>query len=224
MVGAGSGDRGHIPMYFGVGLKLMRRAIAASSERTYQGHFGKWVEFQVRCGLPVFLERCRGGMANVWRHVFEYVVPAFSTNNLRSATIESHLSVLKIFHCILRGFENYIIHLVIANALESDPRLHADVGNQATVRRPISWDMLFPREKLIPTWRAGGRVWCLAQSASFYLLTRASEMFTETRLRVNETYCFRRADGASLAEVFISLLRSGQPRTVLRFGFAGRCA
>ena len=195
MAGAGSGGRGDIPMYFGAGLELMRHAIAASSERTYQGHFGAWVEFRVRCGLPVFLERCRDGMANVW-HVFEYVAYAFSTKKLRSATIESHLSAIKFFHRISRGFEIDITHPVIANAFKGAARLHADVGNQATVQRPVSWDMLLAGENLIPTWRAGGRVWWLALCASFCPLTRASEMFAETRLRVHETYCLRRADVA----------------------------
>ena len=56
--------------------------------------------------------------------------------------------------------------------------------------------MLLAGEKLIPTWRAGGRVLWPALCASFCLLTRASEMFAETRLRVHETYCLRRADVA----------------------------
>ena len=222
MAGAGSGGRGHIPMYFGVGLELMRHAIAASSERTYQGHFGAWVEFRVRCGLPVFLERCRDGMANVW-HVFEYVAYAFSTKKLRSATIESHLSAIKFFHRISRGFEIDTTHPVIANALKGTARLHADVGNQATVRRPVSWDMLLAGENLIPTWRAGGRVLWLALCASFCLLTRASEMVAEkpgyefTRLIVCSALML-----PSFAEIFSLLLRSGRPRIVLRFGFAGR--
>ena len=203
MAGAGSGGRGHIPMYFGVGLELMRHAIAASSERTYQGHFGAWVEFRVRCGLPVFLERCRNGMANVW-HVFEYVAYAVSTKKLRSATIESHLSAIKFFHRISRGFEIDTTHPVISNAVKGAARFHADVGNQATVRRPVSWDMLLAGEKLIPTWRAGGRVLWLALCALFCLLIRASEMFAETRLRVHETYCLRRADVASFAEIFVA--------------------
>ena len=41
-----------------------------------------------------------------------------------------------------------------------------------------------------------GRVLWPALCASFFLLTRASEMFAETRLRVHETYCLRRADVA----------------------------
>ena len=134
-------------------------------------------------------------MANVW-HVFEYVAYTFSTKKLRSATIESHLSAIKFFHCISRGFEIDTTHPVIANALKGVARLRADVGNQATVRRPVSWDMLLAGEELIPTWRAGSRVLWVALCGSFCLLTRASEMFAETRLRVHETYCLRHADVA----------------------------
>ena len=71
-------------------------------------------------------------------------------------------------------------------------RSHAEVGNQATARRPVSWAALFAGETLIPAWRNGGRMLC----TSFRFLTRASEMFAETRSRIHETYCLRRADVA----------------------------
>ena len=51
-------------------------------------------------------------------------------------------------------------------------------------------------ETLVPSWGTGGRVLWLALCASFCFLTRASEMFAETRTRVHETYCLRRADVA----------------------------
>ena len=80
----------------GVGLELMRVAVAPSSERTYQGHFGAWADFRVRCGVPVFLQPCNEGLSNVWQ-LFEYVTYSFATKKLRSATIESHLSAIKFF-------------------------------------------------------------------------------------------------------------------------------
>eukprot|EP00904_Undaria_pinnatifida_P010786 jgi/Undpi1/6838/HiC_scaffold_21.g09314.m1 len=58
-------------------------------------------------------------MTNVW-HLFEYVAYAFATKKLRSATIESHLSAIKFFHRISRGFELDTTHPVIASALK-DP-------------------------------------------------------------------------------------------------------
>ena len=122
-------------------------------------------------------------MANVW-HVFR------PRNCCRSAPIESHLSAIKFFHRISRGFEIDITHPVVANALKGAARLHADVGNQATVRRPVSWDMQLARKKLIPTWRAGGRGLRLALCTSFCLLTRASEMFAETCLTTSRDLLF----------------------------------
>ena len=60
--------------------------------------------------------------------------------------------------------------------------------------------MLLAGEKLIPTWRAGGGGSWLALFALFCLLTCASEIFADTRLRVHETYWFRRADVAFFRE------------------------
>ena len=86
MADAGLGGRRQRSLYFGVGLELMRVAVAPSSERTYQGHFGAWVDFRVRCGVPVFLQPCSDGLSNVWQ-LFEYVAYFFATKRLRSATI-----------------------------------------------------------------------------------------------------------------------------------------
>ena len=62
------------------------------------------------------------------------------------------------------------------------------------MRWPVSWAMLLAGETLTPSWRNGGVALWLALCASFCLLTRASEMFAETRSRIHETYCLRRAD------------------------------
>ena len=145
--------------------------------------------------MPVFLQPCSDGLSNVWQ-LFEYVAYSFATKKLRSATIESHLSAIKFFHRISRGFELDTTHPVLACALKGAARSHADVGNQATVRRPVSWAMLLAGESLIPSWGTGGRVLWLALCASFCFLTRASEMFAESRSRIHETYCLRRADVA----------------------------
>lgn len=83
-VETGAGERRHIPLYFGFDLELMRSAIAPSSDRTYQGHFGDWVEYRVRCGLPVFLRRCGDSMTNV--------AYAFATKKMPSAIVESLIS------------------------------------------------------------------------------------------------------------------------------------
>ena len=64
------------------------------------------------------------------------------------------------------------------------------------MRRPIAWVMLLAGEAPIPSWRPGGRTLWLDLCASFCFLTRASEMFAETRWWIHESYCLRRADVA----------------------------
>ena len=93
-----------ISLCFGVGLGLIRHAVAASTERTCLGNFRAWVDFRVRCGVYVFLERGIDGMTNVW-HLFEYVAYTVATKKLRSATTGSHLSAIKffiLFHAVSR--------------------------------------------------------------------------------------------------------------------------
>ena len=113
------------------------------------GYFGVWVNFRVRSGVPVFLDRGIDDMTNVW-HLFKYVAYAFATKERRSATIESHLSAIRFSHRISRAFEIDTTHPVIASALKGAARSHAELGNRATVRRPVSWAMLFVGETLIP--------------------------------------------------------------------------
>ena len=195
MAGSGTGDHRHFLLYVGVGLELVRHAVVALAERVCLGHFGAWIDFRVRSGVPVFLDRGIDGVTNVW-HFFEHVAYAFFTKKLRSATIESHLSAIKFFHRISRGFELDTTYPVIASALKGAARSHAEVDDQATVRRPVSWAALLAGETLIPACRNGGLVLWLALCASFCFLTRASEILAETRSRIHEMYCLRRADVA----------------------------
>ena len=173
----------------------MRHAVAASTERAYLGHFVAWIDVRVRAGVPVFRERGVKRVANVW-HLSQYVACAFATKKLRSVPIESHLSVIRFFYRISRGFELDTTHPVIASVVKRAARSHVNVGNQATVRRPMSWVILLAGEKMIPAWRNGRCVLWLALCASFCFLSRASEMFTETRSRIHKTYCLWRANVA----------------------------
>ena len=71
VAGSGTEDHRHFSMYFGVGLGLVRHAVAASTERAYLEGFGAWVDFSVRFGVSVFLDRGIDDMTNAW-HLFEY--------------------------------------------------------------------------------------------------------------------------------------------------------
>ena len=77
-----------------------------------------------------------------------------------------------------RGFELETTPSVLGNALEGVARSRADARNQATVRRPVSWEELIASEKLISTWQTRGCVlWLALLCAPFCFVTRASEMF-----------------------------------------------
>ena len=59
--------------------------------------------------------------------------------------------------CISRGLELDTTHPGLGN-VKGAARSHADAGNQATIRRPVSWEMLIAGEKLISTRQTGGLV------------------------------------------------------------------
>ena len=63
------------------GLELVRSSVAQSTEETYLGHFGAWVNFRaVVVQLPVFLVDNPDPLVNVWQLLLllEYVVYAYS--------------------------------------------------------------------------------------------------------------------------------------------------
>ena len=137
---------------------------------------------------------------------------------LRSATIESHLSAISsfiAFHAVLSSTK---LTPSLSSALKDAARSHAEVGSQATVRRPVSWAMLLAGETSIPDRRNRGRVLWLALCASFFLLTRASEMFAETRTK---RIVYGGQTWLSFAVGYSWGWRDGREPTASRFDFVG---
>ena len=82
--------------------------------------------------------------------------------------------------------------------------------------------MLLTGETLIAGWPSGGRFLWLALCSSVCFEVRESKMFAETRSRLRETYCLRRADVFFFCGDSLSLLpRSDRPLTSSKFGFVG---
>ena len=125
-------------------------------------------------------------MTNLW-HLFEHVAYAFLCHQ------ETAVGNTKAICQLFRARHHSPRH---RECPQGAARLNADVGNQATVRQPVSWAMFLAGEKMIPSWRSERRVWWLALCSAFFFLTRASEMLTENRYRIHGTYCLRRADAA----------------------------
>ena len=76
------------------GLELVRSSVAQSTEETYLGHFGAWVNFRADVvQLPVFLVDNSDPLVNVW-HLLEYIAYAYSVLGIRQRTIDGHLSAI----------------------------------------------------------------------------------------------------------------------------------
>ena len=124
----------------------------------------------------------------------EYIAYAFSVSGLQQSTIAGHLSAVKFFHRLSGAAELDTQHPLVRCALRGAARGHADAGVQQRVRRPVSWKLLQKGACLIPRWGVGGRVLFLALGASFFFLTRASEMFAVNKLSMHEVHGLRRGD------------------------------
>ena len=186
----------------------------------FLGHFGAWVDFRVRSDVPVLLDRGIDDMINVW-HLFEYVEHALATTRLRSATIESHLSAIKFVHRTSRDFELDTTHPVIASAFDGATRLHVEVGNQATVRRPLSWGMLLAAEKLSPILCNGGRGLWLAFGSSFCLLNASRRFFRNPVRESTERIVYGRKTWLYFAVGYSWWWRNDRQPTTSRFDFVG---
>ena len=108
--------------------------------------------------------------------MIEYIGYACARKGLRSNTVASHLAAVAYFHRVERAVDLDIHHSLIKNALMGLKRSHAVVGSQQRVRRPVSLSVLMDGEHLSMSWGPGGRVLWMGLCASFFFLTRSSEM------------------------------------------------
>lgn len=144
---------------------------------------------------PVFVSRlCNSD--DMSSQLVEYIAYTFAVSGLQQATIAGHLSAVKFFHRLSGAAELDTQHPLVRCALRGAARGHADVGTQQRLRRPVSWGILKKGCAFIPQWGVGGRVLFLALGASFFFLTRASEMFAMTRVSMHEVHGLRRGDVA----------------------------
>ena len=107
---------------------------------------------------------------------------------MRSATIESHLSAIKYFHLISRGFELDTIHLVIASDLKrrcSFARRRGKPSNRASANFMVDVAGGRASDNIVARW---GSV-----SVAFSV---CNVLFLETRSRIHQSFCLRQADVA----------------------------
>lgn len=195
MAGARRGNRRAGALYISLGRELILQAIAGTSERTYEGYFGGWVQFRMSLGLPTFLSEA-AGVASHTRCLLAYVAYAWGTNGLQASTSAGNLAAVKFFHRRVHMFDLTLRHAWVVDALKGVARSHADTGTVVRVCRPVAWSVLPFGESLCDRWGAGVRVLWLVLDASFFFLTRAGEMFAGNKGRWDATHCLGRGEGA----------------------------
>ena len=85
---------------------------------------------------------------------------------------------------------------LIKCALRGIARSQVDQGVRRRVRLPVTWSMLRDSEDVIQSRGAGGRVMWLCLSLSYFLITRADEMFASSAGVVHPVHCLTRRDVA----------------------------
>ena len=112
------------------------------------------------------------------------------------ATVAGKLMAVNLYHEQWRGLSLPLQHFRIQAVKKGVRRAYAEAGNQARVRRPLTWEMTRVMEESIGAWGVGGRIVWIGLALTYQLLLRASELFAEEGGKVHEVYCLRRGDVA----------------------------
>lgn len=131
------GGRRSGAMYVSLGPDVVGRAVARTSECTFEGYFRRLELFRVSVGLAVFLLVEEG----VDSHVFSllaYAAYSWRKQSLKAGTIAGHLAVAAFFHRHERGLGLFVRHPWIVEALKGVARSHAEAETVSRMLRPIA--------------------------------------------------------------------------------------
>ena len=112
----------------------------------------------------------------------------------KEATVAGKLMVVTFYHEQWGGAVSAAAALQIQAVKKGIRRAHAKAGNQARVRRPLTWEMIRVMEEIVGECGVGGRIAWIGLALTSQLLLRASELFAEEGGKVHEGYCLRRGD------------------------------
>lgn len=163
----------------GVGLKLIGRSIAQSSQRSYASSFRSWCAFRRLMGCGVFLEGDMSSEAMTWALV-DFAAWCFESESNQAGTISGKIAAVQYFHRLNRQVEIDTSSPLLKCALRGVARSQVDLGMRRRVRLPVTWSMLKNSEDIIHSWGAAGRVTWLCLSLSYFLIARSDEMFASS--------------------------------------------
>ena len=95
----------------------------------------------------------------------------------KEATVAGKL--MAVFHEQWVGLSLPLQHFSVQAVKKGIRRAHAEAGNQARVRRPLTWEMIRVMEESIGAWGVRGRIVWIGLALTYQLLLTASEVFAE---------------------------------------------
>ena len=115
---------------------------------------------------------------------------AWGTDGLTAGTIAGHLAAVKLFHRQERGFELFLPHPWIVDALKEVTCSHTKAGTKSRIPRPVAWSVLLTGESWCHQWgpRGAGAV-TSTRDFVFFLARRAKCSRARKDAGTMGTYC-----------------------------------
>ena len=164
------------PHIRGLGLKLIGRSVAESSQCNYASGFRSWCVFRRLIISDKFLRRDASPEEMSWA-LIDFAARCFESKGNLAGTISRKFAAVQYYHRVEAQVEIIATSPLVRCALKGIARSHVEAGTRHRVRFPVTWRMWLDGESLILAWAIGGRVIWLCLSLSYFLIARSDEIF-----------------------------------------------
>ena len=157
------------PHFRGIGLKLVGRSVAESSQCNYASGFRYWCVFRRLISSDTFLRRDALPEDMSWA-VIDFAAWCFESKGNLASTISGTIAAVQYIHRVEAQVDIITTSPLIRCALKGNARSHVEAGTRHRISLPVTRRMLLDGESLIPAWGIGGRVMWLCLSLSYFLI------------------------------------------------------
>ena len=112
----------------------------------------------------------------------------------KETTIAGKLVAINFYHEQSVGLSLPLGTPLIKSVEQGIRRADVEKGPQQRARWPLTWGTLTRMQESVPYWGVGGRVVWIGLALSYFVMLRASELFTEEKRDFHGIYCLRRGD------------------------------
>ena len=169
---------------------LVRASVGGSTHKVYLGKWNTLIKFKKKKEREPWLNLLV--KSEVLTLLLEFIAcRLFSFDNPQS-TVRGYLAAIKFFHKLFLGWELTTSHCMIAAAEKGIDRFRGMAGKNAQVRLPLTWSILAHGYLTVTCSQEGGDVMWLGLAFSYFLLSRASELFAYANGLVHVDFCLTR--------------------------------